>query len=365
MRSRRPSDHGLPLGPVARRVFVASIALSACGCWLDLAKLSGGGASGGGGGSGVAVLECEPCPSGGCEAVSIAVGSTDALEARDVAVGSDGVYWVNQGGGQVMRFASGAAEPEELTKAMAPRGIAVGAGRVFFTDDAGVWSCPAEACDTGKTMLAQPAAQGTLGRVAFDGTWVYWTDRGELGTDGSVLGCDPADCEIPKVYASSVFSPDDITTSSGQVFWTERGDGNLNGNVAQTSQGGSLVTVSSALVLPTSVAVDSDAVYYPESKDGGTIFRCARDVYCETPAEIVPAKPGDRPFDVAVGGGRVYWSDMADGGSIRSCPALGCGGEAPEVHATGRTGISRLALATTCIFWVDTVNGGSVMKVGR
>jgi len=338
---------------------LAPLMLASSACWLDLDKLSAEAPGPGGD-----VLQCNPCPAGGCAPGTVANGASLAFGAADVAVSEDGLYWVNQEGGEVMRFPSGAIKPEALTKASAPRSIAVSAGQVFYTDDTGVWNCAASDCEATKKQIAAPAAIGTLARVAFDGSSVYWADRGASPAEGRILGCDPANCASPKTYASAMLFPEDIVTSAGLLFWAERGDGNVNGNVVQATPGGATTIISSALVFPTSVAVDNDAVYYPQSQQGGTVKRCLQNAYCNEPANVATAQSEWKPFDVAVSGGRVYWSDASDG-TIKSCPTPSCGAEAPTIHATNRSGISRIALGTTCIFWVDAADGGSVMSVGR
>ncbi|MDC3954193.1 hypothetical protein [Polyangium jinanense] len=361
-------------------LLLAAIALPVTACWLDLDRLgaglpsaaAGGGSnvgsstmSGtGGGGTGAPVLECDPCPEGGCSPEPVAEGPAFALGAVDLVADSDGVYWVNQEGGEVMRFVSTADAPETLTTAVAPRCLVVRGGNVFYGDDEGLWSCSADACMQTRQKVTSSVAQGTIGRIAFDGASVYWTDRGTAESDGRVYGCAPGDCTTPKEYATGLFRPDTILASGGQLFWVQFGNGNANGAIYQGSPGGSATTVASALAFPSSVAVDNDSFYFPSWRPGGTVHRCPKSGYCSEPPAIKPAEAGEKPFDVAVSGGRVYWSDTADG-AIRSCPAAGCGAEAPRVHVSGRTGLSRFALGKACIFWVDATNGGSVMKVGR
>ena len=370
----------LPRPSFLSGLLLAAIALPTVACWLDLDRLgaglpgaAAGGGTGstsstmsgsGGGGPGSLVLDCDPCPEGGCAPVPVAEGPAFALGAADLVVGSDGVYWVNQEGGEVMRFVSGAEVPEALTSAVAPRCLVVRDGNVFYGDDEGLWSCAAEDCMASRQKLAPSVAQGTIGRVAFDGASVYWTDRGTSDSDGRVYGCAPGDCATPKEYATGLFRSDTILASGGQLFWVELGNGNGNGAIYQGSSGGAATSVAGALVFPTSVAVDNDSFYYPSWQPSGTIQRCPKGGYCSGPAMITPGEAGDKPFDVAVSGGRVYWSDTM-GGAIRSCPTAGCGDEAPRVHTSGRTGLSRFVLGKACIFWVDATNGGSVMKVGR
>ncbi|MRG92002.1 hypothetical protein [Polyangium spumosum] len=347
-------------------LLLAALSLSAAACWLDLDRLGADlpSAAAGGGAPGASVLACDPCPEGGCAPVVVAEGTAFALGVVDLVVADDGLSWVNQEGGEVVRFAADAALPEVITGAVAPRSVVVREGEVFYTDDEGLWSCVADTCLETRKKISSPAAQGTLGRVVFDGASVYWTDRGAGEGEGHVYGCDPASCAAPKEHASKLLRPDTILASGGELFWVDLGNGNQNGTIFQSAPGGNATPIAGALVFPTSLAVDNDSFYYPAWAPDGTVARCPKGAYCHEPVAVTPVVGGGKPFDVAVSGGRVYWTDTA-AGEIRSCPAAGCAGEAPRVHASGRTGLSRLVLGKQCIFWLDQANGGSVMKVGR
>ena len=48
-----------------------------------------------------------------------------------------------------------------------------------------------------------------------------------------------------------------------------------------------------------------------------------------------------------------------------SCPQPGCGTAKPKVHVSGRQGLHRLAVGSSCIFWTEDGGGGAVMKIAR
>jgi len=365
-------DPGQTLSPASKRraaallPMAAAIALSTSACILDLSDLSAQyGAGGGGSAQQGSVLGCDPCPNGDCAPSVVANGLDVANEPWDVAVGSDGVYWVNQAGGRVMRLVEGAAVPETLTTSVGPSAIAVGGGRVFWSAQDAIWMCPVSGCDAGKQQLSQAIAPGSPGRITFDGLLVYFTDHGTTSSNGRVMACDPASCAQPTVLSGDRFAPDDIVTQGSSVFWADLGDGQGNGTVFRSPKTGGPSQIISALFLPTAVAADGSYVYFLESVPGGKVQRCpVSGGYCNTPEDIAPADAFKKPFDLVISGGRIYWSNVEDG-SIRSCPTPGCSGEAPRVHVSGRQGLRRFALGGSCIFWVDDTSGGSVMKVGR
>jgi hypothetical protein len=361
---KRVGASGLALG-----VF----ALAAAGCILDFDGLAGGETGGGAGGAdgGVtpdgcaeeAPLECSGCA--GASPVVLAMGE-EAVVPAGIATGDGALYWVNQEGGKVMRLGDGA--PSVLATATKPLAVAAGGGRVVWAADDGLWGCPVSACEAEKKKLAEPIGTGTIQGVAFDGETVFWTDRGtDAGMgNGKVGRCSFASCAPVDVEVDLLF-PMGISLQGESVFWSTHGTGNQNGGVYKAPKSGGMAkVVSAALDFPTAVAADATYLYWTQSTAEGKILRCPHNEnYCEFPEDVAPGAGAiGRPMDIVIGGGRVFWS-AADDGTIQSCPLGGCGSEAPTEHASGRQGLHRIALSTSCLFWTDDTGGGSVLKVAR
>jgi len=379
---------------LARIGLAAGSALTLAACIVDLSNLSGGardgGASGGGtsssvttssaGGSGGAsnpgcagaVLDCSgcACPEGGCDATPLATGS-DADGPLGVAASSDGVFWVNKAGGSILGILAQGSAPQLLTKVVAPAAIAAATGRLVFTAQDGLWTCLLPGCDASKKHYATPIAPGSIQNVAYDGQLIYWADRGNDGNagNGRVWRCDPADdCASPTLVADQQLFPQGLFLTTDSLFWISQGNGQSNGSVHKSPRTGSgQIDLAASQVLPTGLAADDTYVYWTQATMSGKVMRCDHTLgYCMTPSDVAP-KAGELglPLDLAIAGARIYWNENSKG-TISSCPLPGCSAtETPRIHASGRAGVHRLAVGSSCLFWTDDVNGGSVDKAGR
>lgn len=319
------------------------------------------GGTGGGGGADCPLLDC--CPEG--EAIQLVQGPVFADLPRGIVVRDDGVYWVNIQGGNVLRMPAAGGEPEPIALAASPRGLALSGDTLAWTASDGVYVCTLPSCSDAQ-MIAPSLAAESLRWLAFDGATMVFTDRGEGEGDGRTRSCSVDGCR-PIDLADNMIAPEGVTLEGGLAFWVDQGNGNDNGLVGRSPKdSASVKQVAAALDLPSGVAADETYVYWTEQTASGHVYRCAfAEGYCDAPEDIAPAAgPLARPGDIQIGGGRIYWMN-ADDGSIMSCPQPGCGAQMPEVHATGRTGLSRLAVGSFCLFWTENGRGGAVMKTAR
>lgn len=398
----------------------AGSALALAACLVDLANLSGGtrdgGAPGGGGGSSGsttaastsgdgsttgaggatssatassaasgggtggtiisgcpgAVLDCGgcACPGGGCPAVPLATGN-DATGPRGIATSSDGVFWSDTNDGRIMGILAQSTTPQVIMKASSPTALAVAAGRLVYTAQDGLWTCLLANCSTTKAHLASPIAPGSVQSVAFDGQLVYWADRGDdtnMG-NGKVWSCDPvAGCVSLHQIAGQQLNAQGVFLTADSVFWVAQGNGNANGSIHKAPRtGAGLTDLAAGLVLPQGLVADATYVYWTQATVAGALLRCDHTLgYCSSPVNVAPAAGTlGLPSDLVLSSGRIYWNENTKG-IISSCPLPACGAaEMPLIHASGRQGISRLAVGSSCLFWTDSVSGGSVDKVGR
>ncbi|APR88558.1 Putative serine/threonine-protein kinase pknH [Minicystis rosea] len=335
----------------------------------------GDGGSTGAHGDGGSETSCAPldCTSCAAACASAACAPTPLATSKDadgpwaVAVMDGDVYWVNKLGGTVARRTLGSAAPEVLTAVVAPVAIAAAGGSVVWAEQDGLWGCPAEACDANKKKIFGSVAPGSLQGVALDGQFVYFTDRGDGQLTGKVVRCAIDGCAAPLEIVTGQVAPQAITLSGAFVFWTDAGNGEANGNVYRASTTGQGVTqITGNLVSPSAVAADDMYVYFTRSSPDGRVFRCPHGAgYCDAPEDLAhAAAPLAQPIDLALVGGRIYWTERGDG-ALRSCPQDGCGPDAPRVHASGRDGMRRLAIGSSCLFWVDDTGGGGVFEVPR
>jgi hypothetical protein len=352
-------------------VAIAAPAILLAACMIDLDGLTGGrggagstsSASSGTGGGGASVLACDPCPDGGC-APQVLAGFPEVNDPSAIAVTSEGLYWTNHGSSTVMRLPASGGPPAVLSAATGPVALAVAGGYAVWAEQDGVHGCAVTSCGA-PIKIAASTVSGSIQGVAYDGQSVYFTDQGNGGSsDGAVLSCPPqASCPL-STLGTALFLPLGIAVYGTQVFWTNQGDGQQNGSVDQSPKGASGVEViASSLSLATGVGSDGADAYWTEATaTGGKVRRCPSGANCQTPEDLATGLAA--PLGLAVGGGRVYWADGADG-TVQSCPSAGCGAGQPTMHASGRTGARAVALGATCLFWIDEVGGGSIVKVGR
>ena len=317
---------------------------------------------GGGGGAGCPLLEC--CPEG--QVVTLADGPVFADLPRGLVLRGDSIVWTAFGGGDIVWMKAEGGPPEVLLEAASPRSIATASDVLAWTAADGVYTCFLPDCAVSAQLVTPALAMGSLRGVAFDGETLVFVDRGAGEGDGRARSCDLADCN-PIDLQDSMIAPEDAVIADGVAFWNDVGSGNMNGTIGRSPKGAADYTqIAAARSLPTGIAVDETYVYWTEELPEGHVYRCPFAAgYCDAPEDIVPAAgPLGRPSDIQIGGGRIYWTSLDDG-SIVSCPQPGCGDAMPKVHVTGRTGLSRLAVGSYCLFWTENSGGGAVLKTAR
>jgi hypothetical protein len=283
-----------------------------------------------------------------------------------IAVTGEGIYWANRTGNSVVRLAVSGGAPEVLSAADVPMAVAVSGGYAVWAAQDGVFGCTVASCASSRVKIAAPMVIGSIRAVAYDGQYVFFTDQGTGASDGIAARCPPAaGCPGQVTLGNGYDVALGVALYDALVLWTVNGNGNQNGAVFYSPKGGGGASqVTASLTLPSALAADGLDVYWTEAvANGGKVRRCPYGGgYCQNPDDLATGLAA--PLDLALGGGRVYWSDIGDG-LVLSCPTAGCGSSPPTVHASGRTGLRRIALSQTCVFWTDDEGGGSVSKAAR
>ena len=377
-----PRSRPAAAAPLFVLVVVALSAAFGSSCILDFEGLAGPGTGGGAGtaggggqpatggtaGSGTAgggacaALDC--CPAG--EPIELAHGAKVADLPRGLRVRDDGLYWVNLQGGNVVRLPSSGGAVETLAPADGPRDLAIAGDTLVWTAKDGIHACALPSCAANAHLVVASLAPDSLRAVAFDGVTAVFTDRGAAPDDGRTRSCALAAC-APLDLATGMKGPEGVALDGGFAFWVEQGNGNMNGSVARSPAGeASLTQMAAGRMYPLGIAVDDAYAYWTEEEAGGHVYRCpVGGTYCDTPEDIAPAGgPLGHPTDIQIAGGRIYWANVDDG-TILSCPQPGCEADEPKVHVTGRQGLMRLAINSTCLFWTENGAGGGVYKTSR
>ncbi len=201
-----------------------------------------------------------------------------------------------------------------------PRGLALDATRVFFTDNGDIYqSLP----DGGSWTPIQSADTLWVMGIASDGTTVFFTDRygNQVFKCSAATGCN----NFPSTVAQGQLNPDAIVVYKNMLYWTARG---TTGNFT----------------------------------DGA--IRACNTSSCTSPIDI--ATNQFSPGEVAVDDSGIYWTVYGDGttqGTVLTCPLTGCSG-APRVVAMAQAGPWGIAVDQTAVYWVN-YDGGQLMKVAK
>ncbi|MEZ4295964.1 MAG: hypothetical protein R3B70_13395 [Polyangiaceae bacterium] len=322
----------------------------------------GGSGGGGTGGAGCSLLDC--CPEG--EVLEIQTGSALAGLPRGLVVRDDGLYWANEEGGNLVHAPAGGAPTTPIAQALSPRDLATSGDLLAWSASDGAHLCQLPDCAATAHLAAGSASQDSVRGVALDADRLVFSDAGAAPGQGKIFSCPPADC-APLMLAENMMSAGAVRLSGSFAYWVDPGNGNQNGNLARSPKDTfAYQQLTAELNLPSGIAVDETYIYWTEKLESGRVLRCPLSAgFCQTPEEVAPAgSPYARPDDIAIRGGRIYWSTATDG-RILSCPQPGCGDTPPKVHVTSRTGLSRIAIGNTCLFWTESSSGGAVLKTAR
>ncbi|HEU4405480.1 MAG TPA: hypothetical protein VFS43_09340 [Polyangiaceae bacterium] len=238
----------------------------------------------------------------------------------------------------------------------AGEGGAAGAGQAGAPAAGAAGAGPAGASGAGGAGGGAGAAPGALvasgqrnvgGMVARASTlfWVVKGSEAEGFRDGKVLACPTAGCPAtgPVVLAEGQGGPE----------FVELADDNFVRLLGENEE---------------------KYIYWTNSS-GGEVMRCLK-TGCGAggPTRLALGQAGPAgvrasaslPFDGAAGAGGggvpvVFWVN-ADAGALLSCPADGCGAEAPAVLAVGLSRPRQLVSGDQFVYWLDGVEGGRLYK---
>ena len=219
----------------------------------------------------------------------------------------------------------------------------------------GAWSSSAPTCGC-------PA-----GLTACSGSCIdVQTSNGNCGSCGTVCSisspstaqCTTGRCLV--TLASAQVSPTDLAVDSHHVYWNTFGTGATDGTTMKVPiGGGSSVTIASGQLNPYGIAVDASNVYWTNDT---YIMKSPIGSSAPTPFATGQAQP----CAMATDGTNVYWTNVGNSptfsGSLMKMPV---GATSPTPLASGST-YGGLVLTATNIYWVEKIypvnNSGKVMK---
>jgi hypothetical protein len=237
---------------------------------------------------------------------------------RGIAVDSQHVYWVNVGGGQVMRAArTPGAQPQPIAAGGAqPIAIAEDGNAIYFTTrgDGCIWSLSKTApVPTGPTRIAGPDGPNQMNDLAVYNGTVYFTQDGTGLLKQVPVGGPPGAATSP--IMGNVGSRGVAANAKG-VAWAQPGGGAPSGRVLFWPFSGNTATpVATGQQLPWATALDANGEVYFARHIGPT-GGVHRAVAGAAPIDI--ATNQSSPTAIAVDDTSVYWLNIGLGSLLRA-----------------------------------------------
>ena len=309
---------------------LACLALSACGpgdraqpAALDATKPSGEGGNGGDGGA--------------CE---IARGLVD-LGSDDHNCGSCG-HDCTACGGRCQNGMCTAALVASAPQVKAPRGLAIDATRVYFTDmgsgDVGVASVQAVAKSGGTPTVLLSGLTGSYA-TTLAGTRVFWSDISFSDTSVNAIEATGGPRTTFAVSAATMY----MASDGSNVVWQ-------TSELAILRPGASQTSVLDATP-PSAIALDAAVAYYG-------VEHGVKAVPLAGGSPVALASVPYTPAGVAVSGGRVYFTD-----GRTAVQSVSIAGGATTTIVPDRYAPTAIVADDAAIYWIEGAPDPAQTKV--
>jgi hypothetical protein len=326
------------------------------------------------------------CSAGVCQAFEIYFGDTPTsltVDGPTLYVTSDVASAPNDGYLFRCTIASCQATKEVLATDLANPWFATLDGTTLFwvnggglSADAGgaplfsgnVVSCPTVGgCpDGGPTDYTpdQPdAAILSLGGIAFDSTFLYWTGYSNSENPvGIVSRCATAACAttIATLTSGPSFYPFAVVVDKAYVYWTDIGLNQIL-RCQLPSCGGDPQIFANDQPTPQGIALYDGKVYWTQGNDPGLIVSCPASGCGSGPTTLASGQ--SNAFAIAVDETGVYWTDI-DVGTLSHCPLGGCGKSPPAILGSAPAAYA-IAMDAVSVYFTSSTASGSIWRVAK
>lgn len=349
---------------VRKRLLVASLALFASACSVDLSQLQSGtrcsanlqtdadncGECGHSCFGGECIAgECQPLQLADKQKVSSfwGLGQTGNTVLWSVDDPTGDLRSVPKIGGyspKVLGLTNGGAGPIAVNET----------GMTFYAVGPKIYRCPA--ADKCEVMAYASSPVNEIRALLIDGGNVYWTEWLNAKGAGAIQRCAiQASCTSPfqNAWVDGLSQPEGLVADDKYIYWAEQGRVSRS---LKAEQGNPEILMTSADSYH-GVAVTADRVFASAWGAADRIVSCVLpcgksasidDLTGGTPASV------QRPVAIAVDGQDVYWANTT-GTSIVRCTAPKCRDAAEIAHDIPAP--RALVLDDTSVYWTDAAGG--------
>jgi len=302
-----------------------------------------------------------PCANGRC-LVTLASGQS---YPQGIAVGTESVYWANNGSWVLMRVPIAGGTPETLDSNLwSTSAIAWYESNIYWAGGSGVRRA---APDGSSAVTLIPGLGGDAIVVNATGIYLEQTTRSPLAGDpcDGWVSMTSLDGGVLTPLVSNACTGWGIAVDATGVVYIDEIE--PSPPVLKLPVGASptyLVPSTDSELAVGGLAIDSTSVYWADWVDGA-MLRVGLDG--GTPDTIASDQP--KPQGVVVDATAVYWVNLGDQsaspptkGSVVKFPLrAGC---APVTLAAGLASPGRIAIDAASVYWTD-YSGGTVMKTSK
>jgi hypothetical protein len=263
---------------------------------------------------------------------------------------------------------TGLTEPFAGTPSPArPRGVAVSATHIYWTDGATLTIARSKLDGTGVEPGFISGVEAAWD-VAVDDTYIYWTDKfhnaiGRAKLDGT---------DVDKTFITGASSPQGLAIDAGHLYWANTG----SGAIGRATLDGSVVNNAfiAGVGVDRDVAVNGSHVFWTrENGASGAIGRANLDGTAPNPSYITGTGPVS---DLAVDSNYIYFdgdTDVVDNQFRQDVGRVALNGSnLNKSFITGPGLVSGFTLAGGFIYWADAPEdrigragiGGTNVKLG-
>ena len=288
---------------------------------------------------------------------TIASGSTDAYQPRDLVIDGDYAYWTNYtSSGKVQRqLADGTGATTTIasgsTDAYSPRDLVVDGGYAYWTNyHSSVGKVQRKRADgTGAiTTIASGTTDAYLPQdLVIDGGYAYWTNYTSSSRYSKVQRRRADGSGRVTTIASgstATYNPRDLVIDGGYAYWT-----NYHSSVGKVQRKrangtGAITTIASGSTdayNPRDLVVDGGYVYWTNYATGNTgkVQRALKDGTGAITTIASGTTDAYNPRDLVIVGDHAYWTNYATGNTGKVQRARKDGTGSVQTVASGSTDV--------------------------